>query len=63
MVKIPEGVTVHAAPVAAVEVDEIVILSPGKTLLGPVNIGLGFTLRFIVASLLQEFDVPITVNG
>ena len=62
IVTIPEGLTVHAAPDAAVDVVEIVILSPGNTELKPVNVGFGLTVRLIDASALQLFEVPVTVN-
>jgi hypothetical protein len=62
MVTMPDGLTVQAAPVAAVEVVDIVRLSPGKTELNPVSVGFGLTVRLIDASVLQPLEVPVTVN-
>ena len=62
IVRIPDGFIVQAAPEAAVAAVDIVILSPGKTELTPVNVGLGFTVRLTDASVLQLFEVPITFN-
>ena len=50
IVKIPGGVTDHAAPEAAFVNDVSIMLSPGRTLIGPVNDGLAFTVKSIVAS-------------
>ena len=47
---------------AAVEVVDIVILSPGKTELNPVSVGFGLTVRLIDASVLQLLEVPVTVS-